>query len=73
MQFQRRKRGARQVQITPEFVQVGDKIIGSAPWGAPGERRQDRFMVFTVRDGKIVDMQGFTARRDAERFAHRGS
>ena len=30
-------------------------------------------MVFTVRDGKIVDMQGFTARRDAERFAHRGS
>ncbi len=26
-------------------------------------------MVFTVRDDKIIDMQGFTLHRDAERFA----
>lgn len=71
MQFQRRKRGARQALINPEFVQVGDKIIGSALWGAPGERYQERFMVLTVRNDKIVDMQGFTSRRDAERFAKR--
>lgn len=72
MQFQRRKRGARQVRIDPEFVQVGDRIIGSAPWGSPDEPQRDRFMVFTVRGGKIVGMQGFTSRRDAERFAQRG-
>jgi hypothetical protein len=28
-------------------------------------------MVFTVRTGKIIDMQGFTSRREAERFASR--
>ena len=55
----------------PEFVQVGDKIIGSAPWSEPGDRHQERFMVFTVRDGKIIDMQGFDSRREAERFARR--
>ena len=71
MQFQRRKRGVRQVRIDPEFVQVGDKIIGSAPWATSGDRYEERFMVFTVRDNKIIDMQGFTSRRDAERFANR--
>jgi hypothetical protein len=72
LQFQRRKRGARRdVGISPEFVQVGDKIIGSAPWGAPGEPHLERFMVFTIRNEKIIDMQGFTSRRDAERFADR--
>jgi hypothetical protein len=71
LQFQRAKRGARQGRIDPEFVQVGDKIIGSAPWGSPDEPRRDRLMVFTIRDDKIVDMQGFTSRRDAERFANR--
>ena len=72
MQFQRRKRGASQAQINPDFVQVDDKIIGSAPWGEPGERSRERFMVFTIRNDKIIDMQGFTSRRDAERFATRG-
>ena len=71
MQFQRRKLGAGPAPIHPEFVQVGDKIIGSAPWGTPGDPQQERFMVFTIRDSKIVDMQGFTSRRDAERFAKR--
>ena len=71
MQFQRAKRGARQGRINAEFVQVGDKIIGSAPWGSPDEPQRDGFMVLTIRDDKIVDMQGFTSRRDAERFANR--
>jgi hypothetical protein len=70
LQFQRRKRGARQLRIIPEFVQVGDKIIGSAPWNAPGDRREERFMVFTIRDGKIIDMQGFASHRGAKRFAN---
>jgi hypothetical protein len=72
LQFQRRKLGARQTRISPEFVQVGDKIIGSAPWGSAGEPQRDRFMVLTIRNDKIIDMQGFTSRRDAERFANRG-
>ena len=73
MEFQRRKSGARRAPIAAEFVQVGDKIIGSAPWGAEGDGdgREERFMVFTVRDEKIFDMQGFTSRREAERFAKR--
>ncbi|HET7667415.1 MAG TPA: hypothetical protein VFK56_15380 [Mycobacterium sp.] len=53
-------------------MQVGDKIIGSAPWGSAGEPQRDRFMVLTIRNDKIIDMQGFTSRRDAERFANRG-
>ena len=53
--------------IAAEFQRFGDKIIGAAPWGDAKER----FMVFTVRDDKIVDMQGFTSRREAERFARR--
>jgi hypothetical protein len=69
--FQQQKRGGRPLQITPEFLEVGDKVIASAPWPVSGDRRVERFMVFTVRDAKIVDMQGFTSRREAERFARR--
>jgi hypothetical protein len=29
-------------------------------------------MVFTIRNDKIIDMQGVTSRREAERFAKRG-
>ena len=72
MQFQLHKRGGRPARIDPEFTQLGDKIIASAPWAEPGDRFQERFMVFTVRDGKIVDMQGCSSRREAERFAKRG-
>ena len=60
------------IALNPEFTQVGDKIIASAPWAEPGDRFQERFMVFTVRDGKIADMQGCSSRREAERFASRG-
>jgi hypothetical protein len=71
LQLQRWKRGARPGEITPEFVQVGDKIIVAAAPGGPGASRQERCVVLTTRDGRIVDMQGFSSRRDAERFAHR--
>jgi hypothetical protein len=71
LQHQFQKRGAGQVRIKAEFARVGDKIIGSAPWALPGDRHQERFMVFTIRDGKIVDMQGCVSRREAERLAKR--
>lgn len=56
-------------KVQPEFVQFGDKIIGSTQWPGEEGRRQERFQVLTIRDGKIADMQGFTSRRQAERFA----
>lgn len=55
--------------MQPEFTQVGDKIIGSTRWVQAGGTRVERFQVLTVRDGKIVDMQGCSSRRRAERFA----
>ena len=61
----------RNIRIAPEFVQVGDKIIGSAPWPETGDRHQERFLVFMIRDRRIVDMQGFASHREAERFANR--
>lgn len=71
MQVQLGKRGGRPPRITPEFIEVGDKVIASAPWPSSGTRRIERYMVFTVRDAKIIDMQGFASRREAERFARR--
>lgn len=55
----------------PEFVQIGDKIIGSMQWAGGEGRSQERFQVLTIRDGKIVDMQGCRSKREAERFARR--
>lgn len=72
MQFQIKKRGGRRIEVQPEFTQVGDdKIIGSTTWLGADGRRQERFQVLTLRDGKIVDMQGCMSRRIAERFARR--
>ena len=72
MQFQIQKRGERRIEIQPEFTQVGDDtIIGSTQWLGDEGQRQERFQVLTLRDGKIVDMQGCASRRDAERFARR--
>ena len=48
-----------------------DKIIGSAQWTREDGRREERYQVLTIRDGKIADMQGFRSRREAERFAAR--
>ncbi len=72
MQFQIQKRGERRIEIQPEFTQVGDDtIIGSTRWLGDEGQRQERFQVLTLRDGKIVDMQGCASRREAERFARR--
>lgn len=74
MSFQLRKGGERRVEVQPEFSRVGeDTIIGSTRWLAADGRRGERYQVLTVRDGKIVDMQGFATRRQAERFARRKS
>jgi hypothetical protein len=71
--FQIRKRGQQRIAVQPEFTTVADdKIIGSTQWTGADGHRQERFQVLTLRDGKIVDMQGCTTRRQAERFARRG-
>jgi hypothetical protein len=65
------KHGGRPPAIRPEYTAIGDdKIIGSTLVDSDG-RRQERFQVLTIRDGKIVDMQGCRSRREAERFARR--
>jgi ketosteroid isomerase-like protein len=72
LKFQIKKGGDRRIEIQPEFTQVGDdKIIGSTQWLGADGRRHERFQVLTLRDGKIVDMQGCASRREAERFARR--
>ena len=59
-------------RLTGEFTQVGeDKIIGSGEWMGTDGRRQVRYQVLTFRDGKIVDMQGCSSRREADRIARR--
>jgi hypothetical protein len=72
LKFQIQELGGRGIAVAPEYTQVGDnKIIGSTSWIQAGGTRQERFHVLTVRDGKIADMQGFSSRRTAERFARR--
>ncbi|HEY6960902.1 MAG TPA: hypothetical protein VI408_03335 [Gaiellaceae bacterium] len=72
MTFQIRKRGQRRIDVQPEFSTVGDdKIIASTHWLDGDGRRHERYQVLTLRDGKIVDMQGCASRREAERFARR--
>jgi hypothetical protein len=71
--FQINKRGEAP-KVAPEFTEVGDdKIIGSTVWHDDHGDRIERFQVITFRDGKIVDMQGCSSRREAERFARRTS
>jgi hypothetical protein len=54
----------------PRFTRIGpDRIIGSALW--LGDEPRERYEVLTIRDGKIVDMQGCRSKREAERFARR--
>jgi hypothetical protein len=57
--------------VQPEFTQIGNKIIGSTHWLVAGGTRVERYQVLTMREGKIVDMQGCTSRRQAERFARK--
>jgi hypothetical protein len=66
------KRDTQQIEVQPDFTLVGDNVvIGSTQWLGGDGRRQERFQVLTVRDGKIVDMQGCATRRQAERLARR--
>jgi hypothetical protein len=70
--FQIRKRGDRRVEVQPEFTQLdANTIIGSTRWLDSEKGKQERYQVLTLRDGKIVDMQGCATRREAERFARR--
>ena len=72
LNFQIKKWGERRLEVQLEFTQVGDeKIIGSTQWTDTDGVRHERFQVLTLRDGKIVDMQGCASRREAERFAPR--
>jgi hypothetical protein len=72
LSHQIRKRASRRIEVRPDFTLVGDDIvIGSTQWLGADGRRQERFQVLTVRDGKIVDLQGCRTRRQAERFARR--
>jgi ketosteroid isomerase-like protein len=60
-----------QIRTAPVFEQFGDTVLATSPWVGAEGRQQDRFMVLTVRDGKIMNMRGFTSRRQAERCARR--
>jgi hypothetical protein len=66
------RRGGRPLAVDAEFTRVGpDRIIGSTSWTDADGVRHERFQVLTLRAGKIVDLQGCTSRRSAERFARR--
>ena len=55
-------------------MRVGDDtIIGSTQWLGADGRRQERFQVIPLPEGKIADMQSFSSRREAERYARRHS
>jgi hypothetical protein len=70
LRFQVKKTGGRAPQARPEFVVVGDnRVIGSTIWKDAEGKLHERYQVLTVRDGKIVDMQGFASKRQAGRFA----
>jgi hypothetical protein len=69
--FQIKKRGD-SPKVVPEFTTVGDdKVIGSTRWVNEDGKRIERFQVITYREGKIIDIQGCSSRREAERFARR--
>ncbi len=72
MAFQLRKGDGRPPVVRPEFTQVGDdRVIGSTVWQTDEGEDVERYQVITFRAGKIVDVQGCTSRREAERFANR--
>ena len=73
MQSQIEKQRVHGFEIRPQkFTQIGDdRIIGSAEWFDEGMGRQKRYVVLTVADGRIADMQVCASRRAAVRFAKR--
>ena len=59
-----------------QFARVGDRIVLGGRWTMDdgGHEVASRFFqVLTVRDGRIVDMQGYASRRAALRYARRSS
>ncbi len=74
MKHQVGKRNGRTPSAEPEFTLVGDdRIIGSTIWLDADGERIERYQVLTIRNGKIVDLQGCETRRQAERFARRAA
>jgi hypothetical protein len=71
LQFAISKRGDQGVGAEPEFVQIGNKIIGSSRWVGAYSNTRERCVLLTVEAGRIVDMQGGRSRREAERLARR--
>jgi hypothetical protein len=69
LRLQIQKRGERRAKVQPEFTQVGERIIGSTAWLGADGHRHERFQVLTIRNGKIVDMQGCASRRPDDSFA----
>jgi hypothetical protein len=58
--------------MQPSFTQVGnDTIIGSTQWEDADGVRESRYIVLSIDDGKIIDMQACGSMREAERFARR--
>jgi hypothetical protein len=70
LQIEKQRRG--RLALRPDFRWIGDdKIIASTRWTGEDGHNVARFQVITIRNGKIVDMQGCASRRSAERFARR--
>jgi hypothetical protein len=66
------KRREQRIDGEPELIQIdAGRILGAARWIDADGRRGERYQVLTVRDGKIVDLQGCRSRREAMRFARR--
>jgi hypothetical protein len=72
--FQIQKHAGKPPSVSPEFTQVGDdQVISSSTRSDDQGKQVERYQVITFREGKIADMQGFSSRREAERFARRPS
>jgi hypothetical protein len=71
LQFAINKQGAEPITIRPTFTQIGDTVIGPSEWSDGDGTREQRYIVLTFRDGKIVDLQACRSRRAALRFARR--
>jgi hypothetical protein len=64
------ERAGRRLEARTDFIRAGaDKIIGTTVLLDERGRRQERYGVLTLRNGRIVEMQGCRSRRAAERFA----
>jgi ketosteroid isomerase-like protein len=58
-----------------QVEQVGDRVVIGGRWTMADGSRETAgrfFQVLTVRDGRIVQIQGCTSRREALRHAKRG-